>query len=126
MPDKRPLSVIAAAWMMLIPGAIKILALIVVSLLDNTVPAARSLLEKGGPLTVLALFWLLGQGIVEMASGMMVQQGKNFGRVLYLWYAPTLFVLMLLMSGRWSALSVVYYIAIAVLLNRPAALNYFI
>jgi hypothetical protein len=66
-------------------------------------------------------------GVVGVVSGVAILKGLNWGRLLYLLFVPIIFPVGIIIFGfRWVyLLSVIFYIAVLVLLTRPNASAFF-
>ena len=120
---KRPASVTAIGWFILIVGVVSLTCTPVVWAIPEV---QRSVEARGWGLTEAALWGAVG-GLVDVASGLAILKGLNWGRLLYLIYLPLSLVLLWLLKGfdpLWLT-SIPLYVVIFVLLTRPAAAAFF-
>lgn len=120
---KRPASVTAIGWFILIGGIVSLTCIPVVWAIPEL---QRTVEARGWGLTEGTLWTAVG-GLINVASGLAILKGLNWGRLLYLIYVPLSLLLFWLLEGfdpLWLT-SIPLYVVIFVLLTRPAAAAFF-
>lgn len=120
---KRPASVTGIGWFILLAGVVSLACIPVVWAIPEL---QRTLKETGWGPTEAALWTTVG-GLIQVASGLAILKGLNWGRLLYLIYVPLSLLLYWLLKGfdPLSLTSIPLYVVILVLLTRPVAATFF-
>lgn len=122
MVKKRPTGVTVIAWIIIIMNGLSL----VVTPIAFTMPEGKRVLEQAGLSLATAIFWMVVSGGICMVSGIAMLKGLNWGRLLYLYFAPISIILGWVLYGfRPNIVSVIIYMVILVFLTRPAASTFF-
>jgi hypothetical protein len=120
---KRPTSVTVIAWILIVLGAISIIATAIMH--DN--PTAVALMSKS-PLPVSIQYALTYFGsLVMVVSGVAMLMGHNWGRLLYVGWSVIGFVIGIITSPAKMAMipGLVIFLILVFFLFRPKANEYF-
>lgn len=119
---KRPTSVTVIAWIIIVTNGLSF-----VTMLTYTMPEVQRALEAAGMSVAIATLWTAVGGAIGVVSGIAILKGLNWGRLLYLCFAPISIVLGWLLYGfrPTHVLTVIFYIVVLVFLTRPAASTFF-
>lgn len=117
---QRPTGVTVIAWLAIVTGCLWLL-----TLANVTIPKLK--VAQGTNHEVI-IFLLFMHGTVNVVSGVAMLRGVNWGRLLYLWYVPIMFLLGVIiynLSLVQVGLPLIYIIVIFKMLRKPNAKAFF-
>lgn len=100
----RPISVTIMSWLLIVASVLMLIAVL---------PGLTT------------QFWNLPICAIYIASGIAMLKGRNWGRLLYLFFVPIFFIAKWLLSGFHFRASIIVYIIYLVLLTRPGVSAFF-
>jgi uncharacterized membrane protein HdeD (DUF308 family) len=120
---KRPVSVIAIGWLVLVGGIIALAS----AFLVFAVPELQHAVEESRWSLVEAVSWSAVWGLTYIAAGLGMLKALNWGRLLFLIYTPLALLLSWVLRGfEWLSLTLLpLYVVALVFLARPAAATFF-
>jgi hypothetical protein len=125
-PNRRPVVVTIAAWVIIILSALSLLSSLLTPLALIS-PQGRQKIEETGQSIASILIWGIVAGVVGLICGIAIFNGVNWGRILYLIFNPVVMILQWLLYGfkPMSFVGIGIYAVLLILLTTTAASQFF-